>query len=222
MCQTHQSQLAQSLLSCSTAIIIIIIIVISFSALFPVFYSPSLGLFPRPRVKEGSNYTQYSCVFVFFLLFLFLVVLGCWWEVRGCLFFCFLIVSFYAFFVFFWGGASFVWYFYTHIDITLLRKWAVLQSEFICTPCRLGLPGILLMCLSALFFIIPRPPSITGAVIVSISTSRFVYSLILSIHWLICNYLLGGARDVMVIVIGNGHGDTSSNPGRDRLHFIWH
>ena len=25
----------------------------------------------------------------------------------------------------------------------------------------------------------------------------------------------GGARDVMVIVVGSGHGDTSSNPGRD-------
>ena len=25
----------------------------------------------------------------------------------------------------------------------------------------------------------------------------------------------GGARDVMVIVVGNGHGDKSSNPGRD-------
>ena len=25
----------------------------------------------------------------------------------------------------------------------------------------------------------------------------------------------GGAHGVMVIVIGNGHGDTSSNPGRD-------
>ena len=24
-----------------------------------------------------------------------------------------------------------------------------------------------------------------------------------------------GARDVVVIVVGNGHGDTSSNPGRD-------
>ena len=24
-----------------------------------------------------------------------------------------------------------------------------------------------------------------------------------------------GARGVMVIVVGNGHGDTSSNPGRD-------
>ena len=25
----------------------------------------------------------------------------------------------------------------------------------------------------------------------------------------------GGARGVMVIVVGNGHGDSSSNPGRD-------
>ena len=25
----------------------------------------------------------------------------------------------------------------------------------------------------------------------------------------------GGARGVMVIVVGNGHSDTSSNPGRD-------
>ena len=29
----------------------------------------------------------------------------------------------------------------------------------------------------------------------------------------------GGARGVMVIVVGNGHGDTSSNPGHDWLHF---
>ena len=26
---------------------------------------------------------------------------------------------------------------------------------------------------------------------------------------------IGGARGVMVIVVGNGHGDTSSNPGRN-------
>ncbi len=31
---------------------------------------------------------------------------------------------------------------------------------------------------------------------------------------------LGGARGVTVIVVGNEHDDTSSNPGRDRLHFI--
>ena len=28
-----------------------------------------------------------------------------------------------------------------------------------------------------------------------------------------------GARGVIVIVVGNEHGDTSSNPGRDWLHF---
>ena len=28
-----------------------------------------------------------------------------------------------------------------------------------------------------------------------------------------------GARGIMVIVVGNEHGDTSSNPGRDWLHF---
>ena len=31
--------------------------------------------------------------------------------------------------------------------------------------------------------------------------------------------LFGVARGVVVIVVGNGHGDTSSNPGRDLLHF---
>ena len=31
--------------------------------------------------------------------------------------------------------------------------------------------------------------------------------------------LFGGACGVMVIVIGNGHGDTSSYRGRERLHF---
>ena len=30
---------------------------------------------------------------------------------------------------------------------------------------------------------------------------------------------LGSAHGVMVIIVGNGHGDTSSNPGRDWLHF---
>ena len=32
--------------------------------------------------------------------------------------------------------------------------------------------------------------------------------------------IFGGARGVVVIVVGNGHGDTSSNTGRDWLHFI--
>ena len=31
-----------------------------------------------------------------------------------------------------------------------------------------------------------------------------------------------GSRGVMVIVVGNGHGDTSSNPGRDLFHFTLH
>ena len=29
----------------------------------------------------------------------------------------------------------------------------------------------------------------------------------------------GGAHGVMVIVVGSGHGDMSSNPERDWLHF---
>ena len=32
-------------------------------------------------------------------------------------------------------------------------------------------------------------------------------------------YIYGGARGVMVIVVGIGHDDTSSNPGREWLHF---
>ena len=32
-------------------------------------------------------------------------------------------------------------------------------------------------------------------------------------------YYQEGARGVMVIVVGNEHGDMSSNPGRDWLHF---
>ena len=36
-------------------------------------------------------------------------------------------------------------------------------------------------------------------------------------HWLFLKIVTvtGGVRGVMVIVVGNGHGDTSSNPGRD-------
>ena len=35
----------------------------------------------------------------------------------------------------------------------------------------------------------------------------YIYSIMLII--------MGGGRGVMVILVGNGHGDTSSNPGRD-------
>ena len=53
------------------------------------------------------------------------------------------------------------------------------------------------------------------------------YSYVLIGRW--CRILLrivmknlekvGGARGVMVIVVGNGHSNSSSNPGRDLLHF---
>ena len=32
---------------------------------------------------------------------------------------------------------------------------------------------------------------------------------------MLINFQLGGACGVIVIVVGNGHGDTSSNPGRN-------
>ena len=34
----------------------------------------------------------------------------------------------------------------------------------------------------------------------------------------VCVYVYGGARGVMVIVAGIGHGDTSSNPGLIAFH----
>ena len=39
------------------------------------------------------------------------------------------------------------------------------------------------------------------------------------LNWIIRNRTIGGARGVMVIVAGYGHGDMSSNPGPDWLHF---
>ena len=36
-----------------------------------------------------------------------------------------------------------------------------------------------------------------------------------NVHRMFIKYIFGGARGVIVIVVGNGHGDTSSNPGRD-------
>ena len=45
------------------------------------------------------------------------------------------------------------------------------------------------------------------------------FSIVL--NWLDVFYHLeyGGARRVIIIVVENGHGDTSSNPGRDWLPF---
>ena len=48
----------------------------------------------------------------------------------------------------------------------------------------------------------------------SIKQQLFAYTL-----WNDQQFYFGGARGVVVIVVGNGHGDTSSNPGRDWLHF---
>ena len=51
----------------------------------------------------------------------------------------------------------------------------------------------------------------------------FSEKILICIHSKICQLLIfiscGGAWGVMVIVGGNGHGDTSSKPGQDWLHF---
>ena len=48
----------------------------------------------------------------------------------------------------------------------------------------------------------------TGITLTAIATKvKSIYGPIL--------IMIGGARGVMAIVVGKGHGDTSSNPGRD-------
>ena len=49
--------------------------------------------------------------------------------------------------------------------------------------------------------------------------SRYRISMLYS---LIINEYSIGVHGVMVIVVGDGHGDLSSNPGRDWLHFTLH
>ena len=55
--------------------------------------------------------------------------------------------------------------------------------------------------------------------------TSFVFCLFLFYCWWfslrfdLLKCLFGGARSVMVIVVGNEHGDTSSNPRRGWLHF---
>ena len=44
-------------------------------------------------------------------------------------------------------------------------------------------------------------------------------NILLKNIWMINNSKQSSARGIMVIVVGNEHGDTSSNPGRDWLHF---
>ena len=47
---------------------------------------------------------------------------------------------------------------------------------------------------------------------------NFTFTLTEELFFIIV-FFCGGARGVMVIVVGNGHGDMSLNPGRDWLHF---
>ena len=53
---------------------------------------------------------------------------------------------------------------------------------------------------------------------ISISTDSTL-AIILRIINFCLDIKVGDARGVIVIVVGNGHGDTSSNPGPDWLHF---
>ena len=50
----------------------------------------------------------------------------------------------------------------------------------------------------------------------------YVQNLSCILYGVLIMYNMGGARGVMIIVVGNEHGDTSSNPGRDWLHFTLH
>ena len=38
-------------------------------------------------------------------------------------------------------------------------------------------------------------------------------------HTRVCIHTSRGVHDIMVVTIENGHGETSSNPGQDWLHF---
>ena len=51
------------------------------------------------------------------------------------------------------------------------------------------------------------------------SGSHEIWIIIRRVIWSMAHHQTGGARGVVVIVVGNGHGHTSSNPGRDWLHF---
>ena len=43
----------------------------------------------------------------------------------------------------------------------------------------------------------------------------FVIEVVITVDHVLHIFVYGGARGVMDIVVGNGHGDTSSNPERD-------
>ena len=52
-----------------------------------------------------------------------------------------------------------------------------------------------------------------------VETPKKLHCLIKYISTTIYELILGGACGVIVIVVGNGHGDTSSSPGQDWFHF---
>ena len=49
----------------------------------------------------------------------------------------------------------------------------------------------------------------------SLEMARFFQNFLLSSSVTLLSAGIGGARGVVAIVVGNGHSDTSSNPGRD-------
>ena len=63
------------------------------------------------------------------------------------------------------------------------------------------------------------PGSLANTLLIRPMAHPFYFIYILTNIYLYFILYFGGACGVMVIVVGNGHGDTSSNPGRNWLHF---
>ena len=58
-------------------------------------------------------------------------------------------------------------------------------------------------------------PKLAIIILIIIIKNEWLLKTIQLLCKLFISRIYGGARGVMVIVVGNGHGDTSSNPGRD-------
>ena len=61
-------------------------------------------------------------------------------------------------------------------------------------------------------------PALSGDIIIMSLLSGDIIMMSLFLAWFVravMYLLIGGTRGVMIIVVGNEHGDTSSNPGRD-------
>ena len=108
----------------------------------------------------------------------------------------------------------------------------VSRYNFLCNSITLMSKAILPDCYSATFQNKAMPPTSTSDVVSKHDKTRYItfgatFLLVLfnlemkyiqMIDWNLLP-IYGGARGVVVIVVGNGHGDTNSNPGRDWLHF---